>query len=587
MWSDTESKIDYLNFSEIAESISDIVSSPELLPVSIGVFGDWGAGKSTILNLTNKVLNDLPEDYIQIHFDAWLYQGYDDARASILETIADHLIKEVAKDPSLLEKAKSLAKRVNKIRALGFLADAGATIAGFPTMGAIGQFFGLAQDSQNEESIDIGKVAKDIKKLEKDGKGIIKAKESKKSPPQEISAFRKEYSELLNEINKPIVVYVDNLDRCTPVNAISTLEAIRLFLFLPNTAFIIAADEDMIRSAVQEYHKGATSRHKTDYLDKLIQVPVNVPKPGVLEIRAYLFMLIGQDAGLSQIDLNSFQVVLENSLRNAWKDKAITVEDVIATLTDCTPQNKKALQNSLFAAEKMAPIFAGANTINGNPRIVKRLLNVVKMRKKVADRRGMHLDESLITKLVIFERCSGKDAAAELYQLIDKAMGKPEIFAQLEAEEPNLDKIKLPKYWQENEDFILDWAKLPPSLDGLDLRAAAYLSRETIPMGIVNNALSPAAKELVELVLDTSTRNSPSLKKNIAATPKEELLSVMETVTDQLRLEQSWAKPPSGLHGAVTLSLEHPTCKHLLIGLLDTVTKQPWMTPILTELGST
>ena len=52
MWSGSESNLDYLNFSEIAESVVDIINTPEMLPISIGIFGDWGAGKSTILKLT-------------------------------------------------------------------------------------------------------------------------------------------------------------------------------------------------------------------------------------------------------------------------------------------------------------------------------------------------------------------------------------------------------------------------------------------------------------------------------------------------------------------------------------------------------
>ena len=82
MWSDAESKVDYLNFSEIAESIADIVCEPELLPISVGVFGNWGAEKSTILNLTKQVIEDRErgndKKSIHIDFDAWLFQGYDD-----------------------------------------------------------------------------------------------------------------------------------------------------------------------------------------------------------------------------------------------------------------------------------------------------------------------------------------------------------------------------------------------------------------------------------------------------------------------------------------------------------------------------
>ena len=59
----------------------------------------------------------------------------------------------------------------------------------------------------------------------------------------------------------------------------------------------------MIRLAVPEYHKGASQRHQTDYLDKLIQIPVHVPRPGTLEIRAYLMMLSAQDHGVTSEQL--------------------------------------------------------------------------------------------------------------------------------------------------------------------------------------------------------------------------------------------------------------------------------------------
>ncbi len=46
MWRDSESSEDFLNFTEIADQIATLATSPDLLPVSIGVFGTWGTGKS-------------------------------------------------------------------------------------------------------------------------------------------------------------------------------------------------------------------------------------------------------------------------------------------------------------------------------------------------------------------------------------------------------------------------------------------------------------------------------------------------------------------------------------------------------------
>ena len=74
------------------------------------------------------------------------------------------------------------------------------------------------------------------------------------SAPEQIHAFRKEFEELLERADiDRLVVLVDDLDRCLPEIAIETLEAIRLFLFVPRAAFVIAADEGMIEYAVRQH----------------------------------------------------------------------------------------------------------------------------------------------------------------------------------------------------------------------------------------------------------------------------------------------------------------------------------------------
>ena len=59
MWSDTESKEDYLNFGEVSQIVTEILETEAMLPVSIGIFGNWGAGKSSLLNLMLGFIKDL------------------------------------------------------------------------------------------------------------------------------------------------------------------------------------------------------------------------------------------------------------------------------------------------------------------------------------------------------------------------------------------------------------------------------------------------------------------------------------------------------------------------------------------------
>lgn len=587
MWSDTESDKDYLNFGEVSQLAVDILTAEGMLPVSVGVFGNWGAGKSSLLKLIELKLEQDDQNWIVIKFDAWLYQGYDDARAALLEVIANALTQAAVGNASLARKAKSLLNRVDGFRAMGLLAEGAAMLAGIPTGGIIarsaGALGGAADGIQDQEEYEnLSNTAKDAKNH---ANGLLKS-ETKKSPPQQINAFRKEYGEILAELGNPLVVVIDNLDRCLPSNAIHTLEAIRLFLFLTNTAFIIAADEEMIRSSVADYFKGATDRHQIDYLDKLIQVPIRVPKAGVREIRSYLFMLYAIDHGLPTEQLETLRGSLESALQQSWKEEPITRQDALA-LTGEPEDGDLAL--AFARADRIAIVLANSPIIHGNPRIVKRLLNVVKMRSQVARRRSMPLDEAIITKLVIFERCVGVQATADFYRIVDAEQGAPKVLKELEEGSGEIPK-SAPKSWTENpttESFIRDWAKLEPNLGAIDLRAAIYLSRETMPIGAYVVGLSPAGREILAALVETKNTSSPTADSSLNKLPLEEQIPVMEGVINHLRQISDWSRKPKGFAGACLLARHSADAAKILARFLQELNlghkSPPWMTAALKE----
>lgn len=99
MWADNETSRDFLNFSGVADTVAEIIVQAHGRPISIGVSGAWGIGKSSLIKLTQASLASRPKeedqrDFVFVEFNAWLYQGYDDARAALMDVIASKLQAE-------------------------------------------------------------------------------------------------------------------------------------------------------------------------------------------------------------------------------------------------------------------------------------------------------------------------------------------------------------------------------------------------------------------------------------------------------------------------------------------------------------
>ena len=551
MWSDIETKRDYLNYVEVAEVVADILMDPGMRPVSVGIFGTWGTGKSSLLNLIESELTRRADDEtIIIRFDAWLYQGYDDARAALMDVIARSLYEQAKGKEGLLDVARRFLARVNTMRTLGLSVEVLAAMHGIPmfgagakAVGAVGNFIEGKPGENDAENVALAGQAI---------KGLIDP-EKKKSPPEEVDAFRREFSELLIGLNKTMVVFVDNLDRCLPAQTIHTLEALRLFLFMEQSAFVVAADEEMVRHSVSEHFGGVDVRHVKDYLDKLIQVPVRVPRLGVAEIRAFLFMLFAEAEKIAENESSALQARLENNLRSSWKEQPLSVAEAVSLLG----YRGKNLASTLDIADRMATLLAKSTYVEGNPRIVKRLLNVVRLRARIAERRQMPVDEGMVAKFALFERCASSRAVTKLYSLINEAPGgQPALIGELEKlleDQEAFNKVS-PKEWDEDLSFLWDWFGLRPSLAGHDLRALVYLSRETTALRAQFSDLSQAAAQAFERLRKVSTTASPAAKTAIKGIPATERLIVMRELVEVFRPHPDWQHKPEAFTGAVLLA---------------------------------
>lgn len=101
MWSDIETDKDLLGFSVHANLLRDVATNENNLPITIGLYGDWGSGKSSVLKI---LANQLSEDQetIVIYFDGWAFESFDDAKIAIIQGIVD----ELEKSEKFFEKVK-------------------------------------------------------------------------------------------------------------------------------------------------------------------------------------------------------------------------------------------------------------------------------------------------------------------------------------------------------------------------------------------------------------------------------------------------------------------------------------------------
>lgn len=90
MWKDSETNIDYLNFNYLVEVITELVTDNDITPSTIGVYGDWGSGKSSIMKMVEeKIESQKDKSVIFVHFNGWLFEGYEDAKTALCGAILD------------------------------------------------------------------------------------------------------------------------------------------------------------------------------------------------------------------------------------------------------------------------------------------------------------------------------------------------------------------------------------------------------------------------------------------------------------------------------------------------------------------
>src|ERR1700712_3922828 len=104
MWADNEADLDLLGYDYLVDGLVIALTEPRLLPLTVGVLGDWGSGKSSLMALAgNELAAEMtkPEEgaqdqkpkpkYLIVEFSPWQHEDYDDVKVALMTAILDSL----------------------------------------------------------------------------------------------------------------------------------------------------------------------------------------------------------------------------------------------------------------------------------------------------------------------------------------------------------------------------------------------------------------------------------------------------------------------------------------------------------------
>ena len=279
---------DLLGTAGIADRIASIIQlSRNAAPFVMAVDGGWGIGKSTLLTQIEARLPNKP-DVVKLRFNAWTAQG-----ENALESLIKSVLLEL--DPNIVRRwARKVAKKRHVV---------GITRVGFAIAA---RFLGLSRliDSM-WTTLEVDAQARN--ELREDIQGML--------------------SEWMEHPGKPgnkrtLVVFIDDLDRCSDDVVIHVCEAVKLYLDAPGLIFVIACDLSVLARGVAGPARGGASEGRT-YLEKIIQVAYRVPPPHEDVVRR-LIGGYGERSGISHLlDATVVDTLSEATGRNPRRIKRI------------------------------------------------------------------------------------------------------------------------------------------------------------------------------------------------------------------------------------------------------------------------
>ena len=298
----------------IENNLGDVVCDEysTIEPLAVGLFGEWGSGKTHQLKLIKKKLIERSKSekptiptVIPVFFNAWRFEKEEHIIIPLFQTLLDAVEQQ---ERTLKDKAKrklkstayhlknvllSLHKGIN-------ISSAYKTAQGVLT----GDLEGMRESSNIIDPNKILEAGQTQTHIEQVGNQVL----SELIKPDQLESIYLNIPQWIEKITLfekvNFVFLIDDLDRCLPENTLKMLESIKLFLDVPSCAFVLAVDDDVVERGVVHHYRdylqqnnntiiymdkkdvsSESEKSKTyelpitghEYLEKMIQLPIRLP----------------------------------------------------------------------------------------------------------------------------------------------------------------------------------------------------------------------------------------------------------------------------------------------------------------------
>lgn len=343
---DMPNYIDKLGFFEISEMLNRYILNMRGGPFSVGIFGDWGSGKTSLMKFMEKDLNSKKTK--TVWFNAWKY----DKKEVMWNALIQEILGKIAND-ELINKEEDhtkLKKRISTV-ALAF-----AKYAAMVSIRALP--YNLIKDN------DIDYFLKEIKENPND------------NFLQYTNNMENDFNEVVNEYigdKGYLVIFIDDLDRCLPENAIEIFEAIKLYLDKTNCAVVIGCNKGIVEECIKIRYKDSTQLSAKDYLEKIIQLSFTIPKcpmDKVLSLISDYSSVIGYDKNKDLASMIIFGTKCNPRRIIQLANSFI----LLSNLTTILDESEKAILCKILIIQLQFPEFYA--DLRMNPRLLSTIMDI-------------------------------------------------------------------------------------------------------------------------------------------------------------------------------------------------------------------